>query len=168
MDEPQDRNFVEHRVDALTFITLTRRMDVKPTHLGDKGWIDFLVEVKGSHFRQMVFGVVAKGTMNPIENEKQASKDMRDRFAGTTTKRVRKAYYPFPILFLFFDMNTDTGYASWKLEPVQLGKDISLRANSEFDCFRFDRRGLDKAVDQLSSWYERFFDKLLDVDADGD
>ena len=148
--------FIAHRVEALAYVSLTRRPDVTVTRLGEAGELDLLANIRALRSRQMRYvGVTVKGTARHLD-EADASKVLRTAFRADE-RSGGPIQYPFPVVALVFSMDDDQGFFQWRVKPSVRDGVPTLEAAGTFDCKRFTKAQFDSAVDAANEWYDAAF-----------
>lgn len=149
--------FIDHRVNALAYVALTRREDLAVTDIPEQGELDLLVRVIPQRDTQArYFGVILKGTSRPLTDE-DASKYLNS-FFKTKDKTRRSIAYPFPVIALIFSMQSDEGFFDWRCQPHVVGHDgPRIELKSTFECKRFTKNVLGGIVQDTNEWYDALF-----------
>lgn len=150
-------SLIEHRVEALAYVFLTRRQDLEVITLGEMGDLDLLVRLHTEpQEREQIFGVILKGTSREL-TEQNASRKLASRMKQKDLKK-----YAFPVLIVLFTMQGDEGFSAWRSEPVIEGDFPRIRTHGRPSCKRFDKGELDRIVEQVKTWYDRTYDCFVD------
>lgn len=153
--------FIAHRVNALAYVTLTRRDDLVVINLPEQGELDLLVRMSSPGSRQVrLLGVILRGTARFLCDE-DASRELTNYFRQTSKERGA-VQYPFPVIALIFSMENDEGFCAWRSKPlVGDGNRPILETQQSTHCEKFTRKALDEIVADSSAWYDSFFSLVV-------
>jgi hypothetical protein len=157
------QTLIEHRVNALAYVFLTRLANAEVTSVEWAG-LDLLIrflpdEKKYPELQESVLsvGCILKGTSLPMGSISAANKYL----LSATRVRDRQQYF-FPVLTLLFSMVDDTGYYAWHAEPVvsNPGQPVLIHP-AKYECSTIDEGSLDAITGKIVQWYNRLSQFLV-------
>jgi hypothetical protein len=152
MPRPSIRSLIENRAKILAMVQFTSRPDIHVSDLKDDGGLDLLVRiVSDGPGYQKFFGVLLKGTNQPLPNADRATQSLgKTKFEGRLSSK-----YSFPVIVLLFSMVDDKGYFAWSIEPiVDRSGEPKLKLHESLSCAPFDRSTLQIIVDRVNEWHD--------------
>jgi hypothetical protein len=147
MSDPQPW-FVAERAEHLAMMHLTRRDDLRVMPRPGGCGIDLLVTImRDGIFSGRQFGVVIKARMG---GHKPPRMDAR------TVAREREHFrdVPFPVVMLFFSLDTDRGYCRWIVEPAGDDAAPMLEMPEQMLMWEMHPSSLDVIVERVNAWYD--------------
>jgi hypothetical protein len=149
--------FIAHRVNALAYVTLTRRDDLTVVKIPEHGDLDLLVGLSSPGTRQVRFlGVILHGTPKFL-TEHDAERELNAYFRRAHKERA-SVQYPFPVIALIFSMENDEGFYGWRSQPLlDQGDKPVLKTQQVMPCAKFTKAALDEIVANSNAWYDRLF-----------
>jgi hypothetical protein len=151
--------FIAERARALARMHLTRREDLRVTHVGKGFGLEYVVYITRKSEKDSVrqFGVVLRASQSPV-TEHYLNRILRP----TMQSFQRGGEYPYPVCLFYFTMEDNQGYYTWVAEPVLAeGGKPRLMVHSSASCKPLDREALDKIVSQVDAWYDAFFSSMV-------
>jgi hypothetical protein len=147
--------YVGQRAELLADLVLTRRKEVQVFRVGAKDiGMDLVVRLMHPVANNQIlpmFGVQVKGTAQPLEDERSAT-----RLATQWVKaRPMKGAFLFPVALLLFSMEDDTGYFGWLMEPrVAKGEEPALARPEFLEMKKITKKSVDEMLQRVVSWFE--------------
>jgi len=150
-------DFIAHRVDALAYVTLTRRDDLVVTKIPDGSDLDLLVKMGSPGDRQLRWlGILHHGVSKSLSDD-EASRELMTWFRQRG-KESGVVQYPFPVIALIFSMENDEGFYAWRSRPtVNTDKMPILEPQKSPSCEPFTKGALDDIVTTVNEWYDSLF-----------
>jgi hypothetical protein len=144
-------SFVERRARAMAMVLLTGRQDLSVMEVPPEAGIDLLVSIKKkAHPTNRQFGIILKGSVDPIESEGAA-----DRLLNSMKRRPKEIEaVSTPICFFLFSMSGNKSYHAWRDEPTLSDGDPKLREYDTYKCVDLNPRSLDEIVHRVDQYYD--------------
>jgi hypothetical protein len=149
--------FIDHRVNALAYVALTRRDDIAVMNIPEQSDLDLLACLISHRSREArYFGVIVRGTTSLLADE-DASKELNGYFRKKD--KARESFtYPFPVIALIFSRQGDEGFFDWRCQPHVVSQDgPRIELKSTLECKRFTKNALDGIVQDTNEWYDALF-----------
>lgn len=150
--------FIESRAFSLASVVLTRRDDLELTTFRS-GRLDIMARVaSGDASREKYFGVGLHASAERLASPKEADRHLAAEMKRRGAEAV-PILLPFPALALDFSMPDDAAFYTWTNEPALDAEGAAMiRTVLAPACAKFDRKALDRVVEQVKDWYDRLFE----------
>jgi hypothetical protein len=147
-----DQTYIRQRLIALATVHLTRRKDLEVTR-SNLGLVDLVVGlVREGEVLRKEFGVILRGTIEPLDTEDQASKRLNSMRVEQKGGRLNM-----PVCVFLFSMQGDEGYYDWQARPSVEGGRVTLECGRRFSAKRLDVHSIDEIVKSVEGWYEALY-----------
>ena len=154
---------MEQRLEALATVYLTRRADLAVSKVGADIGVDLIVQlIRESEPSRKMFGVMLKGTTDPISNEAQATRKLNSMKVGP-----KGCELCMPVCVFLFSMQDNQGYYDRQAEPLIERDQVKIEVKKTLQAKILDPHSMDRLIEAVDSWYDHLFAKVVTQDARG-
>jgi hypothetical protein len=157
MTEESRQVFLAERVRTLATVVLTRRGDLTITETKRDTGLDLhvYIEREDSPMR-LVFGILLRGIYSPTTPQGA------NAVLGATMGQFRgMRKFTYPVCLFFFTTKDEQAFFSWLAEPIVKDGGPKLVHRDTADCHPLTEELLQRAVQQVITWYDAMESVLI-------
>jgi hypothetical protein len=142
--------FIAEQVRALATVFLTRRGDLTIVDTKQDTGLDLHVTInREDKPMRLTLGILLRGVPSPV------SAEAANQLLGPTLGQfqgLRK--FTYPVCLFLFTLRQEQAFFSWLAEPVVTNGMPKLVHHTKADCVELTDALLERALDQVVTWYD--------------